>query len=368
MSDLQHAYAVVLAGGSGTRLWPKSRDNTPKQFLKLGGDRTLMQKSVDRILEIIPLERIIVVTNARYVEAVRAQLPEVPEKNIIAEPEKRDTALAMAVGAVIAQKRDPEAVVVNISSDHVLQDEAGYRKVITAAVELASQKKHLLTVGITPTEPNVNFGYIKAGGELTQVQGETVREVLSFKEKPDLETAKQFLAEGNYFWNANMYTWHVEAVLDAFARYQPKMYGQLQQISAVVDTPEFEAVLAEQYSQADKVAIDVAISEKADNLVLMQGSFGWDDIGLWSTVYQLGQKDENQSVIVRDATDTSTVVSMDSKNNLIAPNNKLVALVGLSDYVVIDSDDVLLILPRDRAADVKKIVQQLESDKLTQYL
>lgn len=368
MSDLQHAYAVVLAGGSGTRLWPKSRDNTPKQFLKLGGDRTLMQQSVDRILEIIPYERIIVVTNARYVEAVRAQLPEVPAQNIVAEPEKRDTALAMAVGAVIAQKRDPDAVVVNISSDHVLQDEAGYRKVIVAAVELAAQKHHLLTVGITPSDANVNFGYIKAGGELTQIQGYPVQKVLSFKEKPDQATAEQFLAEGNYFWNANMYTWHVEAALDAFARYQPKMFEQLQQIAAAVDTPDFEHVLAEQYSLADKVAIDVAISEKAENLVLIQGNFGWDDIGLWSTVYQLGLKDENGTVIVRDGNDASPVMALDSKNNLVAPNKRLVALVGLDDYVVIDSADVLLILPRSRAADVKKVVQQLEAENLKQYL
>lgn len=366
--DVSHIYAVVLAGGSGTRLWPKSRDNTPKQFLKLGGDRTLLQQTVDRILDIVPWERVIVVTNAKYVDDVRVQLPQVPAENIIAEPAKRDTALAMGLGAVIAQKRDPDAIVVNMASDHVLQDVEEYRRVILAAVELAAQKKHLITVGITPSEPNVNFGYIKAGAELTQVSGYPAMRVMSFKEKPDLATAQEFLAEGNYFWNANMYTWHSATALEAFAKYQPEMSARLDRIAQSVDTPEFEAVLVQEYEAAEKVAIDVAISEKADNLALLPGNFGWDDIGLWSTVYDLGQKDAQGTVVVRDGVDTTPVLSLDSKNNLVATNKRLVALLGVEDLVVIDSSDVLLVLPRSRAADVKKIVQQLESDKLEKYL
>lgn len=365
-----HAFAVILAGGSGTRLWPKSRDNTPKQFLKLGGDRTLLQQTADRVLNMIPWERVIVVTNARYVDEVRRQLPQVPGANVIAEPEKRDTALAMGLGAVIAKQRDPDAVVVNMASDHVLQDVEGYRKVISAAIELASQKQHLITVGITPTEPNVNFGYIKAGNQISEINGYQVQEVLSFKEKPDAATAEQFLSEGNYFWNANMYTWHVDAALAAFQQHQPEMYAQLERMRAAVDTPQFEQVLATEYASAQKVAIDVAISEKANNLALLPGNFGWDDIGLWSTVYELGQKDSDGTVVVREGEEVTPIVSLDAKNNLVATNKRLVALVGVEDLVVIDSTDVILVLPRSRAADVKKIVQQLEAgeDVMKQYL
>lgn len=259
---LEHAYAVILAGGSGTRLWPKSRDNTPKQFLKLGGKRTMMQGAVDRILPLIPWERVIVVTNEKYVEDVRSQLPEIPAENIVAEPDKRDTALAMALGSLIAQSRDPEAIAVNIASDHVLINDDEYRRVVSAAVELASHKEHLVTVGITPTGPNVNFGYIKASGTLMEIAGYDAHKVESFKEKPDKSTAEKFLASGNYYWNANMYTWHVDAILAAFQQHMPSAMPGLQKIADAIGTDQFESVLAEVYAEAEKVPIDIAISEK----------------------------------------------------------------------------------------------------------
>lgn len=367
-AHLNHAYAVVLAGGSGTRLWPVSRDNTPKQFLKLGGNRTMLQRTVDRILPLIPWERVIVITNHRYHEAVREQLPEIPEENIIAEPEKRDTALAMAFGALIAQHRDPDAVVVNIASDHVLKDEEEYRRVITAAVELASKQQHLLTVGITPTGPNVNFGYIKVDGVIENVHNYNVKKVLSFKEKPDLETAKSFLAEGDYFWNASMYTWHVNTIMAAFQQHYSEIVPGIERIRAAFDTPEFEQVVAEVYQTAPKQPIDIAISEKVDNLVLLPGDFGWDDIGLWSTVYELGEKDETGSVIVRDNQDISPVLQIASKNNLLSTKDRMIAMIGVEDLVVIDSNDVLLILPRSRAAEVKNVVQMLKDDGYEDYL
>ncbi len=365
---LEHAFAVVLAGGSGTRLWPKSRDNTPKQFLKLGGKRTMMQGAVDRILPLIPWERVIIVTNAKYVEAVRAQLPEIPAENIVAEPDKRDTALAMALGSMIARSRDPEAVAVNIASDHVLLNDDEYRRVVTASVELASKKEHLVTVGITPSGPNVNFGYIEVGADLLEVTGYTARKVKSFKEKPDRASAEGFLASGRYYWNANMYTWHVDTIMEAFAKYMPAALSGLQKIEKAVGTASFESVLADVYKKAEKVPIDIAISEKADNLVLFAGDFGWDDIGLWSTVYSLGEKDEHGTVVVSDSDDTSTVIQLESKNNLVGTNDRLVALIGIEDLVVIDSKDVLLVVPRERAADVKKVVQELKDRDLEDYL
>lgn len=369
MSQLEHVYAVILAGGSGTRLWPKSRDNTPKQFLRLGGERTLMQSTVDRILPIIPVERVIVITNEKYRGEVIQQLPQVPEANIIAEPDKRDTAMAMALGAAIAQQRDPEAVVINMASDHVLQSDEGYRDVISTAVEIARDKQHLLTVGIKPTTPNVNFGYIRAFQPQGERNGHTVYAVDSFKEKPDLATAESFLAEGHYYWNANMYTWHVETIMAAFAEFMPEMFALLQTLRTHIDQPSFAEALAEAYGKAEKISIDYAISEKAKNLLLLSGEFGWDDIGLWSTVYELGKKDANGVVIVQESEDDSRVLSLDSQNNLVNTNGKMVVTLGVEDLMIIDSDEVVFVLPRSRAADVKKVVDALKADpELTRYL
>jgi mannose-1-phosphate guanylyltransferase len=366
--NLEHAYAVVLAGGSGTRLWPISRDNTPKQFLKLGGTRTMLQSTIDRILPLIPWERVIVVTNAAYTDEVRRQLPEITEENIIAEPQKRDTALAMALGALIARHRDPEAIVVNIASDAVLKNADEYRSVITTAVDIAAEKQYLLAVGITPTTPNINFGYIQAGKVIGQKDGRDISIADSFKEKPDLETAKKFLAAGNYYWNANMYTWHADTILAAFNEHMPELRTTLDVIADAIGTKHFQEVLAQEYEGANKVAIDVAVSEKVNNLVLLEGDFGWDDVGLWSTVFELGEKDENGSVVVRDDQDASPVMALDAHNNLIGTSGRLISLIGVEDLVVIDSKDVVLVVPRSRASEVKKIVENLKEQGFKQYL
>lgn len=367
-SHLDHAYAVVLAGGSGTRLWPTSRDNTPKQFLKLGGDRTMLQTTIDRILPLIPWERVIVVTNAAYSQDVQNQLPEIPVENIVAEPMRRDTAMAMAIGSLIARSRDPQAIVANVSSDHVLKDEEEYRSVIETAIEIAAEKEYLLAVGIKPTSANINFGYIQAGKVWGERNGRTLYRAARFKEKPDAETAQKFVDAGNFYWNANMYTWHVDAMFEAFAQHMPSMMPSFERVAAAVDTPNFVSVLEQEYEKVEKISIDYAISEKVDNLALLEGDFGWDDIGLWSTVYELGKKDENGTVVVQEGEDTAQVVSVGSKNNLVSTNGRLIATIGVEDMVVIDSKDVVLILPRSKAADVKKIVEQLKEKGLEQYL
>jgi mannose-1-phosphate guanylyltransferase len=367
----EHAFAVILAGGSGTRLWPMSRDNKPKQFLKLGGDETLLQQAAKRISQLIEWEKIIVVTNREYVETVQQQLPDINPNNIIAEPMKRDTALAMAIGALVAQKADPEAVVTNIASDHVLKDEAEYLRVINRSLELANSGEHLITVGVTPTGPNVNFGYIKVDNLVSQsgdAENNQVYQVNSFKEKPDLPTAETFLAEGNYFWNANMYTWKVSAILEAFHRYFPEADDKLAQISEAIQTPRFNPVLQDVYEASPKISIDFAISEKADNLLLIPGDFGWDDVGLWSTVYELGEKDGSGTVIVRAAGEQAPVVSLDGHNNLVSPDERLIALIGVEDLVVVDSQDVIMIAPRSRSADIKKMVEKLKTENLDEYL
>jgi mannose-1-phosphate guanylyltransferase len=367
MSALDHTYAVVLAGGGGTRLWPKSRNKTPKQFLKLTGTQSMMQVAVSRLNKFISSNRIIVVTNARYADEVREQLPEVPSENIINEPAKKDTALAMLVGALYAKSLDPEAVVVNSASDHTLTDEKEYVRVMKAAVETAAEGNYLVTVGITPTFPSSGFGYIKIGEDLKKLdKGLSLFKVESFTEKPNASTARAFISTGKYFWNANMYVWSVENLERAFEQHMPEMYELTRNLTKL-SPDKFHAALPAIYENAESISIDYAISEKAQNLVLIPGDFGWNDVGDWKVVYDLGTKDLAGNVIVSENAAAHTL-SINAENNLLHANGRLIALVGVSDLIVIDTDEILMIAPKSRSQDVKKLVERLKEEGKEEYL
>lgn len=363
----EHTYAVILAGGGGTRLWPKSRKKTPKQFLKLTGKKTMMQVAADRISKLVPWENVIVVTNQLYVEEVKEQLPEIPSENIIAEPEKRDTALAMLVGALFAKSKDPQAVVINAASDHTLTDDKEYIRVMRAAVNVASHNDFLVTVGITPTFPTSAFGYIKIGDDLKKIdRGLSVFKVDSFTEKPNVATARAFISTGKYFWNANMYVWSVENLKAAFATHMPNMYELTEHLDTL-SAQDFHKALSKVYKEAESISIDYAISEKADNLTLIPGDFGWNDVGDWKVVYDLGTKDLAGNVIVGDK-DVVHALAINSKNNLIHANGRLVAMVGIDDMIVVDTDEILMICPKNRSQDVKKLVERLKEEDKKEYL
>jgi mannose-1-phosphate guanylyltransferase len=366
MNTHDHTYAVILAGGGGTRLWPKSRTKTPKQFLKLTGKQTMMQVAASRLAKFIPWDRFIVVTNELYKDEVHEQLPEVPMDNIIAEPAKKDTALAMLVGALYAKSKDPEAVVVNAASDHTVTNEKEYVKVMKAASEIAMKGTQLVTVGITPSFPSSAFGYIKIGEDLNKVQGLSVFKVSSFTEKPNEATARAFISTGKYFWNANMYVWAVSALQQAFITHMPDMH-ELTKDLAEMKAKDFHASLKSIYSQAEAISIDYAISEKADNLVLIPGDFGWDDVGNWDVVYNLGKKDLAGNVVIGDEEQVKTL-TISSQNNLIHTNGRLVAMVGIDDMIVIDTEEIIMIAPKSRSQDVKKLVERLKEEGAQEYL
>lgn len=367
MSTYNHAYAVILAGGGGTRLWPKSRNQTPKQFLKLFGDKTLMQLAVNRITKIIPWHKIIVVTNELYIEEVRKQLPEVPVQNIIAEPQKRDTAMAMLVGAMLAKRLDPNAVVINIASDHVVQDETEFLRVVRAALSVASEKEYLVTVGITPNFPSTGFGYIKIGEDLRKLDKSlSLFKVRSFTEKPNQATARAFISTGKYFWNANMYVWAVSALEEAFNKYMPEMYKLVEPLSEK-GPAELHDTMTKIYKQVETISIDYAISEKADNLVLIPGDFGWNDVGDWRIVYDLKPKNLSGNVVLGDG-DQVKSLTIESHNNLIHTDGRLVAIVGISDMIVVDTPEILMIVPKSRSQEVKKIVDRLKEEAKSEYL
>lgn len=367
MQELEHTYALILAGGGGTRLWPKSRNKTPKQFLKLVGSNTMMQFSANRISKLVPWDHIIVITNQMYQEEIGKQLPQIPKENIIAEPEKRDTALAMLTGAIYAANKDKDAVIINCASDHVVADDAEFIRVMKAASSVAANEDVLVTVGITPTRPATGFGYIKIGDEVRRVDTKLpLFKVDSFTEKPNTATAQAFISTGRYFWNANMYVWSAKTLIEAFETYNPAILESALPLKGL-NPKAFHAALPEIYKGAETISIDYAISEKASNLVLLPGDFGWNDVGDWKVVYDLGTKNFEGNVIIGNQ-DSQHTLAIKSHGNLIHTNGRLVALFGINDMIVIDTDEILMIIPKNESQDVKKIVERLKEEKQNEYL
>lgn len=367
MSVNEHAFAVILAGGGGTRLWPKSRNKTPKQFLKLTSKDTMMQVAAERVTKLVDWDHVIVVTNEAYIDDVRAQLPQVPAANIIAEPQKKDTALAMLVGTLYAQSLDPDAVVMNSASDHVVVNQHEFVKVMDAALEVASKGEYLMAIGISPTFPSSGFGYIKVGEHLGNVgKALGLFKVDSFTEKPNVATARAFISTGKYFWNANMYVWSGKALVEAFKQHQPKTYELTKNLPELT-AKEFHDALPAIYDEADSISIDYAISEKVHNLALIPGDFGWNDVGDWKVVYDLSKKDAEGNVVLSEEGGGPALL-LHSENNLIQTNGRLVALYGVSDMVIIDTEEILMIVPKDKSQDVKKLVEKLKEEGKKEYL
>lgn len=367
MTDNKHIYAVLLAGGGGTRLWPKSRQKTPKQFLKLTSEQTMMQIAAARINKVVLWENIIVVTNQMYLEEVKKQLPEIKPENIIAEPAKRDTAAAMLVGALYAKSKDENAVVINAASDHVIEDIAEFTKVMKAAVETATQNPYLVAVGITPSYPTSAFGYIKVGKDIKKIQRDlTLFKVDSFTEKPNLATAIAFISTGAYFWNANMYVWTAKELKAAFAKFMPEMLKVCAKLDQL-NSQDFHKALPAVYKAIESISIDYAISEKADNLVLIPGDFGWNDVGDWKVVYDLGKKDLSGNVTIGDEKETR-ILSVNAHRNLIHTDGRLVAISGIEDMIIVDTNEILMICPKDKSQDVKKLVERLKEENKKEYL
>jgi mannose-1-phosphate guanylyltransferase len=309
----------------------------------------------------------IVVTNKIYEEDIRRQLPKIPEYNIISEPEKKETALAMLVGALYAKSLDPQAVIMNAASDHTVVNEDEFVRVMKKALQVASEDDYLVTVGISPTEPNTGFGYIKAGEDLEKINhGLSLFKVDSFTEKPNLPTAIGYISTGKYFWNANMYVWSAKSILKAFKQHAPDIY-QLTQGLDKLSHQKFHQALPDIYKQSKKISIDYAISEKANNLVLIPGDFGWNDVGYWKVVYDLGKKNKEGNVIVNEQ-EESLPITINSEHNLIHTNNRLIALLDVNNMIVVDTDEILLIVPKNKSQEIKKIVEKLKEDNRKKYL
>jgi mannose-1-phosphate guanylyltransferase len=354
-------YAAIMAGGVGTRLWPLSRQACPKQALELLGDRTLFQRTIDRLAPLLSPDRIVVVTGQKYAEILRPQAPELPDDNFILEPMGRDSGPAAALGALQLQRRDPEAVMAMLPADHYIADEERFRAALSAAVKVAQTGK-IVTLGIKPEFPSTGFGYIRQGGALGHFDGFEVFRAEQFAEKPDLVTASAFFESGRYSWNSGMFIWRVDRLLAEFQRQRPLTYRQLMTIADAMGTPDEVRVLAEVWPRIEKVSVDYAIMEGARDVAVIPVDIGWSDVGSWATLLEIIPGDDQGNVVFGEH------LAVDTTRTLVRGKDRLVVTIGLEDMIVVDTDDALLICPRDRAQDVKAVVDRLRQDGQNELL
>lgn len=345
-------YALILAGGSGTRFWPLSRNAKPKQLLDLFGNGTMLRQAVARLGGLVPSENIFILTNALQEAEVRRQVPELPAENIVAEPARRDTAPAVSLGVALIAARDPQANMIVIPSDSLILDDKAFRSLAADALDLAGREAALMTIGIRPTWACPSYGYIERAGKLNDAAlSHDCYEVVRFREKPDSATAEQYLASGNFTWNAGMFIWNVAHVRSQLATHTPELADFINRLTQSADIPAF---ISEEFAKLTPISIDFALMEKADRVLNFEASFDWDDVGSWISVGKYLKQDE-----ASNASNTALSALESSGNIVFSANGKHVALVGVDDLIVVDTGDALLVAHRDQADKIKNVVAKL---------
>ncbi|MEW6334015.1 MAG: mannose-1-phosphate guanylyltransferase [Thermodesulfobacteriota bacterium] len=355
-------FAVIMAGGKGTRFWPRSREKTPKHLLDISSERTMIRETVDRIRPLVPAERTLVVTGRPHAAELIRQLPDIPVGNILIEPVGRNTAPCIGLAALHILRRDPEAVMLVLPSDHRIGDEAAFLRVILAAAGAASQGESLVTIGIRPTGPETGYGYIEQGEPYPAGGAEGIYRVRSIREKPPREQAERFLAQGGFSWNSGMFVWKASTIMEAIGCHLPDLAEGLLQIRRALGTDREEAVVSDVYMRQKALSIDYGIMEKANHVLVIPGAFGWSDLGSWDALWDVSEKDREGNAV------RGETVCVDTVNSLIHSTGKLVALVGVEDLLVVETEDALLICRRGRSQDVRKVVEALEKKGLASYL
>lgn len=354
-------YAVIMAGGVGTRLWPRSRQNQPKQFLDLVSDNTMLQETFRRIEPLIPPGRVLVVTNGTCAPLVWEQIPQLPKDNVIIEPAGRNTAPCIGLAALHLRRLDPEAAMVVLPADHLIREADHFREVLKAVAEVA-QEGYLVTMGIQPDSPHTGYGYIQRGAFLRQIGQHRVYRVARFTEKPDEATARRFLDSGQYYWNSGMFGWKISAILKAIKTHLPALHTQLMTIEAALGSPREREVMEEVWAGVESISIDYGVMERADNAVVIPMDVGWSDVGSWATVAELMPKDARDNVVVGEH------VGMDTTGSLLYSSGRLIATIGLRDMIVVDTGDAVLVCPKARAQKVKDLVDELRRKQKDKYL
>lgn len=358
----QQYYVVIMAGGIGSRFWPKSRTNFPKQFLDiLGEGQTLIQSTFNRFKKFIPVENIFIVTTKDYEPIVKQQLPEAKADNILYEPSRKNTAPCIAYASYKMALKNPDARLICAPADHLIKDEDNFQQTCMRALEFVDESGAFITLGIKPTYPNTGYGYIQ---HETTATAENIYRVKTFTEKPNPELARTFLASGDFLWNAGIFVWSIAGIVKAFEKYLPEIHELFQAEISQFNTPGEEAAIERIYPQCTNISIDYGIMEKADNVYVIPSSFGWSDLGTWNSAYENLEKD-----YLDNAVNGSNVVIIDSTHCMVqADDKKLLLLQGLEDFIVVDTKDVLLICKKEKEQEIKEYVSEIKRKKGDKYL
>jgi mannose-1-phosphate guanylyltransferase len=369
----QDRFIIIMAGGKGERFWPLSREQTPKQLLTLLGDRSFLQQAVDRVLPLVPMENVLIITNAAQAPAVRKQLPRLPRENIIAEPAGRDTTAAVTLGAALVGARSATGVMAVLPADHVIPKPKDFQQVLGDAFDLAAQGRVIVTIGINPTEPATGYGYIRVGESLPPpIGGKSLRtrffRAEQFVEKPQLERAVEYVNSGSYRWNAGMFVWSFVTITEGLQKHQPEMYEACQRwFKAASDPKKLNRVLAREYPEIERISIDYALMEKAQNVVVADGAFDWDDLGSWTALARHLKPDAEGNTAVAE------FVHVDAARNIVFDARSKgrrtpVAIVGLRDSILVQTDDAVLLAHKSQAQKIKELVKKLSQEPRFKHL
>ncbi len=357
-------YAVIMAGGSGTRFWPASRKLQPKQLLALSGERTMIQATSDRLTELVPAERQLIVTNKILVDPISKQLPGHPLKNLVGEPAKRDTAPCIGLAAALIAHEDPDAIMAVMPSDHVISTDKQFCDAIAAGEKLVQQDPtRIVTFGIKPSYPAESFGYIQRGDSVESDSKTSAFQVAQFREKPDLETATEYVKSGDFYWNGGIFLWRASTILEAIKKNQPEMYLHIQAIADAIGTPEYDEVLEREFCAIQGTSIDYAVMENYPNVVVIEAPFKWDDVGSWQSLGRLHDSDSDGNTVVGQHLGIDTTGSI-----IFGDANHTIVTIGIEDLIVVHTKDATLVAPKSAEERVREAVKKLQETGRTDCL
>jgi len=353
-------YGIILAGGKGERFWPLSRQQRPKQFLKLTSDKTMLEETIDRVLPLIPFDDIRIVTGQSMSELIFENVPSVKENNLLTEPSGRNTCVAIGLAAVHLLKSDPEAIMVVLSADHLIRPPERLLEIISTGVEIARREEFLLTIGIVPTRAETGYGYIKMGDLFEHEGKDVVRRVSAFTEKPKAAVANEYYYSGNYLWNSGMFIWSAKAIMNAIDDLLPELGQLLKTYSSQIGTPDENSARDKLYSEADAISIDVAVLEKAENVLTIKADIVWDDIGGWNALSRYKTINEDNNVIIGQA-----VMHNSYETTVYNEGDGLIACIGVADLVVVKSGNITLVVHKTKTDEIKEVLSRLSEDEKT---